>query len=610
MPICDELKILNPDTNKCVLKNGRIGQRILAELKSNDASLKPKIFRVPMKECPKGKIRNPLTQICVNENGKIGRKLIIDTGKGIKTPIKIKTPIPKKTPIKNTHKEVRTKCNIFGLKQSNGTCWFNAALNGILLGEYSSIVFKYLIMEEFKKLSNEERNYVYDNNIGNEIEQTCPIKFGKMYMYKYFIKILCSTVKDIDYSIDHASMIMKNMKINNKPLYLIDGGFSLKGIKKILGFFFNERQFVTLDHNLLLQQTSIQLKSDATFLLFGEGDYTNNNSFKEKLHRIQDEVIANGQVYLLDHIVMSIKFKNMIMTHCVVGYKCNNTPLVYDSNDAMYVQMNWLDFGSETLNIQMAKHTAIYGNFKSVHFAYICYIKKERIPRNTKISKFCTFKRDFINTPRKSEDKVYKIYSINGLGCSTLSDDDSAMMKNDIVKASKIKDVVIKCNKSMKDTLLDITKLACRVPLKHDAFVHEICNEIEVDLKAGKTVIVLGHSYGGAVASRIAEYFNDFIIYNSKIIIRTMGSIYIPATHKVDKINIKHALMPNDVCLKCLDIKNNEARENVHWLQNNLSPYKKSYMDVFKVFGSKKRWEIHNSYGSYLYETLLPSLKK
>ena len=76
MPNCDELKILNPDSNKCVLKKGRIGQKILRELKSNDASLEPKIFRVPMKECHIGKIRNPLTQICVNENGKIGRKLI------------------------------------------------------------------------------------------------------------------------------------------------------------------------------------------------------------------------------------------------------------------------------------------------------------------------------------------------------------------------------------------------------------------------------------------------------------------------------------------------------------------------------------------------------
>ena len=112
------------------------------------------------------------------------------------------------------------------------------------------------------------------------------------------------------------------------------------------------------------------------------------------------------------------------------------------------------------------------------------------------------------------------------------------------------------------------------------------------------------------MASRIAEYFNDFIVFNSKIIIRTMGSIYIPVVHKVNKIDIEHALMPNDVCLKCLDIKNNEARENVRWLQDDLSPYKKSYMDVFKVLGSKKRWKIHNSYSSYLYKTLLPSLKK
>ena len=55
-PICPPDKILNPATNKCVLRTGAIGRRLI--------------------ECPNGQIRNPVTGRCVNRDGAVGRRIL------------------------------------------------------------------------------------------------------------------------------------------------------------------------------------------------------------------------------------------------------------------------------------------------------------------------------------------------------------------------------------------------------------------------------------------------------------------------------------------------------------------------------------------------------
>ena len=55
---CAKNKILNPYTNRCVLKNGKIGSEF-------------------MSACKKDKIVNPITGRCINKSGKIAKKLEI-----------------------------------------------------------------------------------------------------------------------------------------------------------------------------------------------------------------------------------------------------------------------------------------------------------------------------------------------------------------------------------------------------------------------------------------------------------------------------------------------------------------------------------------------------
>ena len=65
--VCPQDKILNPKTNRCVSKTGKIGK----ELVLNVPDIKPKKV-----VCPQDKILNPKTNRCVSKDGKIGKELL------------------------------------------------------------------------------------------------------------------------------------------------------------------------------------------------------------------------------------------------------------------------------------------------------------------------------------------------------------------------------------------------------------------------------------------------------------------------------------------------------------------------------------------------------
>jgi len=74
---CPPNKIFNPNTNRCVLKSGAIGKKILASLIIKKSDI--------IKDCPPDKIFNPNSNRCVLKSGAIGKKLlaslIIDNSK-------------------------------------------------------------------------------------------------------------------------------------------------------------------------------------------------------------------------------------------------------------------------------------------------------------------------------------------------------------------------------------------------------------------------------------------------------------------------------------------------------------------------------------------------
>ena len=68
---CPPDKILNPASNRCVKRTGKIGKTIL----SNQSPSRPQRTTV-LKTCPTDKILNPTTGRCVKRTGKIGKEIL------------------------------------------------------------------------------------------------------------------------------------------------------------------------------------------------------------------------------------------------------------------------------------------------------------------------------------------------------------------------------------------------------------------------------------------------------------------------------------------------------------------------------------------------------
>lgn len=77
---CPEGKIRNPETGRCVDRNGAIGRQIIERARAQQAAQAQAQVVQPQAAnaapCPAGMIRNPETGRCVKRNGAIGRQII------------------------------------------------------------------------------------------------------------------------------------------------------------------------------------------------------------------------------------------------------------------------------------------------------------------------------------------------------------------------------------------------------------------------------------------------------------------------------------------------------------------------------------------------------
>ena len=79
---CPKGKLLNPKTGRCVNKDGKIGQELLAKggAKPKEVKVKDALKNAKPKDCPSHQLRNPKTGRCVNKDGKIGQELLAKGG--------------------------------------------------------------------------------------------------------------------------------------------------------------------------------------------------------------------------------------------------------------------------------------------------------------------------------------------------------------------------------------------------------------------------------------------------------------------------------------------------------------------------------------------------
>ena len=219
-----------------------------------------------------------------------------------------------------------------------------------------------------------------------------------------------------------------------------------------------------------------------------------------------------------------------------------------------------------------------------------------------------------VEHPRQPKQRRVLIMVL-GLGCSRLSPE--AIEKNRASLAKYLKnamdEVVLMCNQSLASTVYDIAQTYCSFrPGLNNTFVKEVVEEVKKHLDMGHQVYLLGHSYGGSVAARVAESFVKHATLEnaSSLSVATFGSIYVPKKARVAGIDITHYMYVNDVALKCngLNHKVPQPDKSVTWLR--YSDYKTPVKKEFTFLGTSEEWDVHNDYNETMMTFIRTKLQR
>jgi electron transfer flavoprotein alpha subunit len=142
-------------------------------------------------------------------------------------------------------------------------------------------------------------------------------------------------------------------------------------------------------------------------------------------------------------------------------------------------------------------------------------------------------------------------------------------------------DIHITYEKSIMRVLSSViqSKLVAKHKIENEKMTANVYNETIGSLKEGNNVMLIGHSYGGAIVSRVAEKLNMCPIKDVvNLQVATFGSICISDAEDVRNICMKQFMFTNDIMLKFNNLKYDDS--HVTWL----------------YVGDRGKWSAHNSY--------------
>lgn len=144
---------------------------------------------------------------------------------------------------------------------------------------------------------------------------------------------------------------------------------------------------------------------------------------------------------------------------------------------------------------------------------------------------------------------------VYGLGCNHFEKSVRArqVMLNRIRKKDLIADVEVMCNTTdSKSMTYDIWKRLRDKELEPTPFVEQVMTQVASKLAMDDQVLLLGHSYGGSVVSRVGMFLSEYDhehLHNLQI--ATFGSIFVPPPEATRSLDIRHYMYENDIAILC-----------------------------------------------------------
>jgi hypothetical protein len=271
---------------------------------------------------------------------------------------------------------IPTKCeNIVLLSQEQfPTCWFNAPISGFINGVYSSIILKAKLIE-----------YLKDNKVINLNENTC-YSFDKNVELLYSFIYTCYTKSNYinnkkekhDIETFRKELDLQHTTPTTPSGHHGGGGKSYETLDKMTdilkkGLLKIESQYLNISL-LSINEENKEIDIKADIIIFKNDDVSFSLDYK-----IPTKLIKDGEVYHLDHSVLTEKIfnKEKMDGHAFTGYLCGKEfiqtfALIADMTRHNNGIFDWRDLEKMSREWSTSEIRISFG------YTYIVYVKKRK----------------------------------------------------------------------------------------------------------------------------------------------------------------------------------------------------------------------------------------
>ena len=302
------------------------------------------------------------------------------------------------------------------LQQFTGTCWFNAALNVLLLSEttQSLLIAKWLELPE-----NEKEAIINLGGLENCLLQTAPLKTMLfMVIYNILIKHIKLSRENGNWIKELAGATQSLIKTQSEEFYaqlkVADlqnnenlsnsygvGGYADKALEVILGVLFrsSEYKIIKLGWNaeklgMLIKQRFALNKFNMSHTVNWNLGYLNALSISKKwsnnenesiilfafpnngCRKLQQNIKIKGNIYHLESASIYLQLdKDNLSGHIIAGLKCGSKWYVYDSNNKI-CSCDWTNGDLSNYKTELIKQKSPYRSLIiSMYFSSAIYVK-------------------------------------------------------------------------------------------------------------------------------------------------------------------------------------------------------------------------------------------
>jgi len=237
---------------------------------------------------------------------------------------------PKKNTPPKTPPRVEFTCGSSGLRQTSGTCWFNASLNGIVLASATGRD----LFDKIRALNEVQLHGLENMNI----KDSCPRELSKKYVYAYALRMHGAGFanQDENESVRLIGKLFTPGRLSNGIARGENGYRAVFALEKILS-----RVFASKSIKVIKNETDAPLNFDFVVL-----DDKTKKKPSDFVPIIRHKTIRDIE-YDLTHLVYVVRPAGSTGSHASVAYVCDGKSYVYDSNNKKAKKIDWFDSAND-----------------------------------------------------------------------------------------------------------------------------------------------------------------------------------------------------------------------------------------------------------------------